>query len=173
MWFVMFDYGSAAANQKVYGTAEPLDVGVNYGAINIPIDLALGKKDRLIPPDMVRTHYEKMKAAGVKVTLKEFELYAHLDFTFAVKDELVSYLMQCLAAANPPPPGMPQASAPERARASHGGRRLSRVTSLGKISSRRGKKVSAASSTAAAKPSEGAPGHVCDEAVPSAMACSS
>ncbi|GAU41537.1 hypothetical protein TSUD_140680 [Trifolium subterraneum] len=54
--FRMFDYGSASANRKVYGSPEPLDLGQHYGLIDIPIDLVAGHKDKVIRPSMNSCH---------------------------------------------------------------------------------------------------------------------
>ncbi|GAA0164277.1 lipase [Lithospermum erythrorhizon] len=93
--FMMFDYGSAAANMEVYGSREPLDLGEYYGFIDIPVDLVAGHKDKVIRPSMVRKHYQVMKESGVEVSYNEFE-YAHLDFTFSHREELLAYVMSRL-----------------------------------------------------------------------------
>ncbi|CAI8594831.1 unnamed protein product [Vicia faba] len=90
--FRMFDYGSASANRQAYGSPEPLDLGKHYGLIDIPVDLVAGHKDKVIRPSMVKRHYRLMKSAGVNVLYNEFE-YAHLDFTFSHREELLSYVM--------------------------------------------------------------------------------
>ncbi|WOH03421.1 hypothetical protein DCAR_0622818 [Daucus carota subsp. sativus] len=100
--FQMFDYGSAAANMEVYGSTEPLDVGEYYGFIDIPVDLVAGRKDQVIRPTMVKKHYKRMKNAGVDVTFNEFE-YAHLDFTFSHREELLAYVMSRLLLVAPGP----------------------------------------------------------------------
>ncbi|MCH84953.1 lipase member K-like [Trifolium medium] len=93
--FRMFDYGSASANMKVYGSPEPLDIGEHYWLIDIPVDLVAGQKDKVIRPSMVKRHYKLMKEVGVDVSFNEFE-YAHLDFTFSHHEELLSYVMSRL-----------------------------------------------------------------------------
>lgn len=93
--FIMFDYGSAAANMKVYGSPQPLDLGEYYILIDIPVDLLAGQKDNVIRPSMVRKHYDLMTDAGVDVSYNEFE-YAHLDFTFSHREELLAYVMSRL-----------------------------------------------------------------------------
>lgn len=93
--FMMFDYGSAAANMKAYGSPHPLDLGEFYSLIDIPVDLVAGRKDKVIRPSMVRKHYKLMKDAGVEVSYNEFE-YAHLDFTFSHHEELLAYVMSRL-----------------------------------------------------------------------------
>uniref|UniRef100_A0A1S4CTU4 Partial AB-hydrolase lipase domain-containing protein n=3 Tax=Nicotiana TaxID=4085 RepID=A0A1S4CTU4_TOBAC len=93
--FIMFDYGSAAANMEVYGASQPLDLGEFYLLIDIPVDLVAGQKDKVIRPSMVRKHYELMTHAGVEVSYNEFE-YAHLDFTFSHREELLAYVMSRL-----------------------------------------------------------------------------
>ncbi|KAL8492450.1 hypothetical protein ACS0TY_023870 [Phlomoides rotata] len=99
--FQMFDYGSPAANMEVYGSTEPLNLGEYYGFIDIPIDLVAGRKDKVIRPSMVRKHYRLMKDAGVDVSYSEFE-YAHLDFTFSHREELLAYVMSRLLLVGPP-----------------------------------------------------------------------
>ncbi|CAH2042975.1 unnamed protein product [Thlaspi arvense] len=98
--FLMFDYGSTAANMEVYGSPEPLDLGECYGFIDVPVDLVGGRKDKVIRPSMVRKHYKLMKDAGVDVSYKEFE-YAHLDFTFSHREELLAYVMSRLRLVQP------------------------------------------------------------------------
>ncbi|XP_004503422.1 uncharacterized protein [Cicer arietinum] len=98
--FRMFDYGSASANRKVYGSPEPLDLGENYWLIDIPVDLVAGQKDKVIRPSMVKRHYKLMKEGGVDVSMNEFE-YAHLDFTFSHHEELLSYVMSRLVLVEP------------------------------------------------------------------------
>ncbi|CAI5527681.1 unnamed protein product, partial [Closterium sp. Naga37s-1] len=93
--FIMFDYGSPAANLAVYGSPEPVDIGAFYRLIDIPIDVVAGRRDRLIPREMVHWHYKTLKAAGRQASYREFE-YAHLDFTFAHKEELLAYVMRRL-----------------------------------------------------------------------------
>ncbi|CAN4086732.1 unnamed protein product [Withania somnifera] len=93
--FMMFDYGSAAANLEAYGSPRPLDLGEYYSLIDIPVDLVAGRKDKVIRPSMVRKHYKLMKEAGVEVSYNEFE-YAHLDFTFSHHEELLAYVMSRL-----------------------------------------------------------------------------
>ncbi|CAN8234941.1 unnamed protein product [Cochlearia groenlandica] len=93
--FKMFDYGSNTANMESYGTPEPLDLGESYKFIDIPVDLVAGKKDKVIRPSMVRKHYNVMREAEVDVSYNEFE-YAHLDFTFSHREELLTYVMSRL-----------------------------------------------------------------------------
>ncbi|KAI5330386.1 Hypothetical predicted protein [Prunus dulcis] len=100
--FRMFDYGSASANMEVYGSTEPLDLGEYYGLIDVPVDLVAGRKDKVIRPSMVRKHYKLMNDAGVDVSYSEFE-YAHLDFTFSHREELLAYVMSRLLLVEPSP----------------------------------------------------------------------
>lgn len=93
--FKMFDYGSASANKEAYGSSEPLDLGEHYGLIDIPVDLVAGRKDKVIRSSMVRKHYRIMKESGVEVSYSEFE-YAHLDFIFSHREELLAYVLSRL-----------------------------------------------------------------------------
>ncbi|CAD5313081.1 unnamed protein product [Arabidopsis thaliana] len=98
--FKMFDYGSSSANMDVYGSPEPLDLGEFYGLIDVPVDLVAGKKDKVIRPSMVGKHYRVMRDSGVDVSYNEFE-YAHLDFTFSHREELLAYVMSRLLLVEP------------------------------------------------------------------------
>eukprot|EP00250_Pteridium_aquilinum_P017266 c23537_g2_i1 orf=690-2930(-) len=102
--FQMYDFGSAGANMKVYGTPDPLDIGANYKFIDIPVDVVGGRKDKLIPRGNVRRHYQVLKESGCAVSYSEFE-YAHLDFTFAHREELLAYVMSKLLLVTPPTSG--------------------------------------------------------------------
>ncbi|XP_010695732.2 uncharacterized protein LOC104908335 isoform X1 [Beta vulgaris subsp. vulgaris] len=93
--FRMFDYGNSDTNLQVYGSPEPVDLGEYFDLIDIPVDLVAGKRDRVIRPSMVRKHYNLMHEAGVDVSYNEYE-YAHLDFTFSHREELLSYVMSRL-----------------------------------------------------------------------------
>ncbi|KAL0665018.1 hypothetical protein Bca4012_101856 [Brassica carinata] len=98
--FRMFDYGSRRGNVEVYGSPEPLDLGESYSFIDVPVDLVAGKKDKVIRPSMVRKHYKVMREGGVDVSFNEFE-YAHLDFTFSHREELLAYVMSRLLLVEP------------------------------------------------------------------------
>ncbi|CAN1788087.1 Lipase member N [Linum perenne] len=98
--FIMYDYGSQAANMDFYGSTEPLDLGEYYGLIDIPVDLVAGKKDNVIRPSMVIKHYKLMKEAGVEVSYNEYE-YAHLDFTFSHREELLAYVLSRMMLVEP------------------------------------------------------------------------
>lgn len=98
--FIMYDFGSAAANLEAYGTPYPLDIGAHYGEIDIPVDVVAGRKDRLIPRSMVLKHYQTLKACGCEASYEEFE-YAHLDFTFSHREELLAYVMSRLLLVTP------------------------------------------------------------------------
>lgn len=100
--FRMYDYGSASANMEVYGAPEPLDLGECYWLIDIPVDLVAGQKDKVIRPSMVRKHYKLMKESGVDVSYNEFE-YAHLDFTFSHREDLLAFVMSRLLLVDLPP----------------------------------------------------------------------
>ncbi|CAN8304837.1 unnamed protein product [Cochlearia groenlandica] len=97
----MFDYGSGLANMEVYGCREPLDLGEFYDLIDVPVDLVAGKKDKVMRPSMVKKHYRIMRDSCVDVSYSEFE-YAHLDFTFSHREELLAYVMSRLLLVEPP-----------------------------------------------------------------------
>ena len=56
-----------------------------------------GKSDGVIAKENVVKHYRAMQAAGCNVTYKEFDSFGHLDFVFAVKDDLRHYVMSRLS----------------------------------------------------------------------------
>lgn len=89
--FRLYDYGSAALNRTHYGEPEPMDIAAHYHLVDCPIDLMAGGADGIIARQNVQEHYTRMKEAGCSVTYKEFNL-GHLDFTFALKEELVYYV---------------------------------------------------------------------------------
>ena len=93
--FRMYDMGSSAQNQQEYGQAEPPDVAASYHLLDFPIDIMAGKADGIIARENVLMHYEAMRNAGCCVTYKEFD-FGHLDFTFAIKDDLRSYVISRL-----------------------------------------------------------------------------
>ena len=99
--FQMYDFGSTSENMEAYGSPYPLDIGANYGVVDIPVDLVAGRKDKLIPRAMVKRHYHALKERGCIVSYSEFE-YAHLDFTFAHREELLAYVMSKLLLVTSP-----------------------------------------------------------------------
>ncbi|VVA95209.1 unnamed protein product [Arabis nemorensis] len=107
--FRMYDYGSRSANMEIYGSPEPLDLGESYKFIDVPVDLVAGRKDKVIRPSMVRKHYNVMKDAEVDVSFNEFE-YAHLDFTFSHREELLRFVMSRLLHVEPTPVQQRQSS---------------------------------------------------------------
>ncbi|PKI70382.1 hypothetical protein CRG98_009262 [Punica granatum] len=100
--FRMYDYGSPYLNMEIYGDLKPLDLGEYFSFIDVPVDLVAGRKDEVIKPTMVRKHYKLMKASAVDVSYREFE-YAHLDFTFSHREELLDYVMSRLRLIEPIP----------------------------------------------------------------------
>ena len=57
---------------------------------------AAGRADGVIARENVLEHYAHMRDAGLNVTYKEFEAFGHLDFTFAIKDDLRHYVLSRL-----------------------------------------------------------------------------
>ena len=102
--FIMYDFGTEELNLQAYGTPGPLDIGANYGVIDIPVDVVAGHKDKLIPSTMVRKHFDTMESAGCQASYAEFE-FAHLDFTFANHEELMAYVTSRLSLVAPLSPG--------------------------------------------------------------------
>ena len=69
----------------------------NPGACRRPAAAHAGKSDGVIARENVVKHYRTMQAAGCNVTYKEFDSFGHLDFVFAVKDDLRHYVMSRLS----------------------------------------------------------------------------
>lgn len=100
--FIMYNFGSKELNFEAYGSPYPLDIAANYNVIDIPVDLVGGQRDKLIPPSMVRKHYEALKSGGCQASYAEFG-FAHLDFTFANREELMAYVSSRLSLVDPVP----------------------------------------------------------------------
>lgn len=94
--FQLYNYRNAAANREAYGTDQPLDIAANYAALKMPIDILAGTNDGVIAVENVRKHLEELEKARCHVTYKEFN-FGHLDFVFAVKDDLRHYVLSRLA----------------------------------------------------------------------------
>ena len=94
--FRFYDYGSVKKNQEHYGEDRPPSVAENYYRLaDVPVDLAAGTSDGLIPPKNVDCHMRSMREAGVRVTLREFD-YGHLEFTFGVREEVSRFVLSKL-----------------------------------------------------------------------------
>lgn len=93
--FQLFNYRSDDANIKAYGQARPPDIAANYHVLKMPVDIMAGKSDGVIAKENVLMHYQKLQEANCSVTYKEFD-FGHLDFTFAVKDDLRHYVLSRL-----------------------------------------------------------------------------
>ena len=70
-------------------------MSASYSLIDCPVDLLAGRADGVIAAENVREHYKWMQRASCDVTYKEFN-FGHLDFTFALKEELVYYVQSRL-----------------------------------------------------------------------------
>lgn len=63
--FRLFDHGSAAANQRAYGSDRPPSLAEHYHLLaDLPVDLVAGDADGVIAAADVRTHYERMQVRG-------------------------------------------------------------------------------------------------------------
>ena len=93
--FRLYNYRSKEANKTEYGTETPTDIAENYGFLKMPVDIMAGKSDGVIAKENVLMHYQKLQEANCSVTYKEFD-FGHLDFTFAVKDDLRHYVLSRL-----------------------------------------------------------------------------
>ena len=93
--FQLFNYRSAEANRAAYGQSTPPDIAANYNVLDMPVDIMAGQTDGVIAKENVLMHYQKLQEANCSVTYKEFD-FGHLDFTFAVKDDLRHYVLSRL-----------------------------------------------------------------------------
>eukprot|EP01024_Parvocaulis_polyphysoides_P067166 TRINITY_DN7970_c1_g3_i2.p2 TRINITY_DN7970_c1_g3~~TRINITY_DN7970_c1_g3_i2.p2 ORF type:complete len:180 (+),score=34.35 TRINITY_DN7970_c1_g3_i2:52-591(+) len=78
-----------------FHTHEVYDIVNQYNMLDMPVDLVAGRWDGIISRQNIQYHFDKMEQGGVNVTYKEFD-YGHLDFTFAVKEELRDYVLDRL-----------------------------------------------------------------------------
>ena len=88
----MFNYRTKEANRAAYGQDTPIDVAENYNVLKMPIDIMAGRSDGIIAKENVLRHYDMLQKAKCEVTYREFD-FGHLDFTFAVKDDLRQYVL--------------------------------------------------------------------------------
>ena len=96
--FMLFDYGSRAANLARYGRPTPPDVAAEYWRLDVPVDVAAGAHDGVIPPANVERHVAAMRAAGVAASFRVFAL-GHLEFVLPAhrsRDELRYYVLSRL-----------------------------------------------------------------------------
>eukprot|EP00798_Chlamydomonas_sp_ICE-L_P032016 gene32016-16537_t len=97
--FQLFDYGSREENAAHYdGLTSPPDIAEEYWRLRdcgIPVDLVAGRRDGIITPRNVQGHLRKLEEHGVNVSYKEFD-FGHLDFTFAVKEDLRLHFLRLL-----------------------------------------------------------------------------
>eukprot|EP01024_Parvocaulis_polyphysoides_P072429 TRINITY_DN9157_c2_g1_i1.p2 TRINITY_DN9157_c2_g1~~TRINITY_DN9157_c2_g1_i1.p2 ORF type:complete len:113 (+),score=11.31 TRINITY_DN9157_c2_g1_i1:174-512(+) len=71
------------------------DVVSQYNLLDVPVDIVAGRQDGIISCENIKYHFDMMDQGGVRVSYKEFD-YGHLDFTFAVKEELRDYVLDRL-----------------------------------------------------------------------------
>ncbi|KDD73166.1 hypothetical protein H632_c2467p1, partial [Helicosporidium sp. ATCC 50920] len=91
--FRMLDYGSKRRNTLAYGQPDAPDVAALYPLLrDVQVDLVAGRADGVCHVDDVARHYAALQEAGVKASLRVFDV-GHLDVTFAVRDEIRSYVL--------------------------------------------------------------------------------
>eukprot|EP00887_Chlorella_sp_A99_P006357 scaffold3.g6357.t1 len=90
--FRLYDYGSAAANAAQYGSPRPPSVADHFDLLDVPVDLLGGEYDGVISANDVRTHYERMQDAGVRVTFRVMS-YGHMDFTMSVREDIREFVL--------------------------------------------------------------------------------
>lgn len=88
----MYDFGSEELNFQVYGILYLLDIGVNYGVVDIFVDVVGGCRDRFILLSMVRKYFDVLKSVGCQVFYLEFE-FVYLDFIFVNCEEFMVYVV--------------------------------------------------------------------------------
>ena len=92
--FALYDYGTPALNRKKYGgLSKPPNIADHYHLLrDVQIDLVAGAYDGIINKADVVEHYNTMRDAGLEVTFKEMPL-GHLDMCYAVKEEVLQYVV--------------------------------------------------------------------------------
>ena len=94
--FSYYDYGSAQKNMEVYGRVSPPSVAKQYHLLgDLPVHIAGGTSDGLIPPENAALHVYYLQLADVPCSMDLFD-YGHLEFIFGVGNELVSFIMKSL-----------------------------------------------------------------------------
>ena len=63
---------------------------------DLPVDIIAGSGDGIIRAEDAQRHYERLSAAGVPASFRVFRC-SHLDLTFAVLDEVRTYILAQLA----------------------------------------------------------------------------
>lgn len=93
--FRFYDYGRKK-NLAKYGLEKPPSVSENYKLLrDLPVDLAAGLSDGLIPPENVERHAEALRRANVTTYIRRFD-YGHLEFTFGTRGEVVAFVLNRL-----------------------------------------------------------------------------
>lgn len=94
--FRFYDYGSPDKNMEVYGRIKPPSIAKQYHLLqDLPIDIAGGTSDGLIPPQSASRHQHFLQKAHVPCTMSYFD-YGHLEFIFGVGEELLSFIINRL-----------------------------------------------------------------------------
>ena len=82
----------------MYEQTIPPSVAEQYHLLqDLPIVIAGGTSDGLIPPENASRHYYFLQKANVQCTMSYFD-YGHLEFIFGVGGELLHYIMKRLNA---------------------------------------------------------------------------
>ncbi|KAL4458518.1 hypothetical protein ABPG75_013383 [Micractinium tetrahymenae] len=93
--FRLFDYGSAAANRRHYGSDRPPSLADNFRLLDVPVDLLAGAADGIIPPACVMMHAQRLRQAGVPCSFRILPA-GHMDLTFAVRDDIRLFVLSKL-----------------------------------------------------------------------------
>lgn len=99
--FQPYDY-AAGENQDRYHAPTPPSYRADYGLLDAPIHIVAGGRDFLVPPANLEEQYAlfNMVRPGI-ATLREFTQAGHLDFTLTLADDIISHVLEELAATVP------------------------------------------------------------------------
>mmetsp|Transcript_24675 Transcript_24675/g.38381 ORF Transcript_24675/g.38381 Transcript_24675/m.38381 type:complete len:176 (+) Transcript_24675:1959-2486(+) len=94
--FCSYDWGPEK-NLKVLGQKEPINVMANFDLIDIPICYYLSLEDNLCRPDDVMVQYVALREAKKELaSVKVFDGYSHIDFTYLNHHSMISEIMKTL-----------------------------------------------------------------------------
>lgn len=82
-------HSKKGGNMAAYGTEKPPEYTSLYHLIDVPVHLVAGRGDRLIGPNNILLHQEKMREAGVDVSFESFEGCGHADFTCGLNTKVL------------------------------------------------------------------------------------
>mmetsp|Transcript_16332 Transcript_16332/g.27624 ORF Transcript_16332/g.27624 Transcript_16332/m.27624 type:complete len:130 (+) Transcript_16332:1988-2377(+) len=99
--FCSFDFGSKEQNLKNLGREDAFSFLDHYDKIDIPISYFISLDDHLCRPDDILIQYQALKKAHPSLaSVKVFEGFNHIDFTYMNHHSMISEIMTTLKALN-------------------------------------------------------------------------